>query len=444
MWSFLFSCASPPPPALPEAPKLTCDWEAEGTYATEDHALFAEIPFPFMEIWGVEPGGISSATQPQLEGRNVEVWRDLRRGGQTPWRSITVEIPGTVTQLSAGCSSSRSATGLVVQGVVPVRGPRMVELLSHRTEDSLGVALPSRSEFPQAWMLVSAYAAKQGRVRVYGSGDPAGAFPSWIEVAGGCSLVDVNVTDVRTVEITGAPEQLLLSAREGTVWARLRPGTVLRQDSAVYSDKAAWIYLPADTNLTLQMDGDWRVLCANTGNPACAQPTTSQLTLGHGGPTLRLTAPRGRVLLYQPPASVEDRLTDCSPPWHNPAVGKEFLRLLATGPLHEPCGDFGNRQCWDMSRVRTDPGITVLDPAPGSDLTGSHPVRIRVHDLDAESLSFELDGAPIPTCPDDTSLDDGISDTCTLDTTGLAGPHTFRVTVHFLGGDTSEYTYRYR
>lgn len=89
------------------------------------------------------------------------------------------------------------------------------------------------------------------------------------------------------------------------------------------------------------------------------------------------------------------------------------------------------------------PGITVLSPRPGKDLNGYRKVVILVRNIDAEYLSYELDGSAIPACPDDAGIADGVSDTCVLDATAWSGSHTLKVTVHFTDGSTSDYEYRY-
>lgn len=351
---FLLACPgpSPPPPALetPPAAPPVCDWSTEGTLEVSDTVAFAKIPFSPVEF--STPGAIDFAPD-EMESRTLEVWRELRRVNEGPWRSVSLDVAGAVTQIWAGCPAAPSTTGVIVQGAVPHGGRPISEVLTRRvTNDSVMVTLPSGSLIPDTWMLANAYAAPGGLVRVTGHGAAAGARPSRIGLLGACGHAEADVAAFEQVTLTGSPEAFSLSARDGTVWARLTPGVALREASTVRSDKAAWVELPVGIDAVVTMEGEWRVLCANATHPECEAPRTSKLTLGHGGPELRFEAPRGRVVLYDEPAMISDPLSDCSPSWRAPAAGQAFLRALATHALNESCGDFADERCWDVSGLR--------------------------------------------------------------------------------------------
>jgi len=95
--------------------------------------------------------------------------------------------------------------------------------------------------------------------------------------------------------------------------------------------------------------------------------------------------------------------------------------------------------------VAMTPSISVLSPRPGKELSGVRRMIIQVRDPDIDYLSFLVDGAPVPTCPDDAGLTDGISDACLLQASGWSSPsdHTVEITAHFSDGTTASSRVRY-
>jgi hypothetical protein len=68
-----------------------------------------------------------------------------------------------------------------------------------------------------------------------------------------------------------------------------------------------------------------------------------------------------------------------------------------------------------------------------------------VRDPDIVHLSFQIDGATVPTCPDDGGLADGISDACILPAVGWTGTsdHRVEITAHFTDDTTAITQVRY-
>lgn len=95
--------------------------------------------------------------------------------------------------------------------------------------------------------------------------------------------------------------------------------------------------------------------------------------------------------------------------------------------------------------VAITPVLSILSPRPGKELSGRRRVHVIVRDPDVTHLSYELDGATIGSCPDDSALDDGISDACLLDTKSWvdADDHELSVTAHHSEGTTFSVTGRY-
>lgn len=94
--------------------------------------------------------------------------------------------------------------------------------------------------------------------------------------------------------------------------------------------------------------------------------------------------------------------------------------------------------------VAISPGISVVSPRPGKKLTGFRRLVVLVRDIGALRLSYQVDGVAVSSCPDDTSLADGISDTCVINATGWSSTaeHTVHVTAEF--ADATEVTWEYR
>jgi hypothetical protein len=66
--------------------------------------------------------------------------------------------------------------------------------------------------------------------------------------------------------------------------------------------------------------------------------------------------------------------------------------------------------------VAVTPLASILAPRSGKELSGLHRVYVLVRDPDVLNVSYMIDGASSADCPTDANLEDGISDTCVLDT----------------------------
>lgn len=95
--------------------------------------------------------------------------------------------------------------------------------------------------------------------------------------------------------------------------------------------------------------------------------------------------------------------------------------------------------------VAMTPSISVLSPRPGKELSGMRRLLVQVRDPDIQRLSFQIDGATVPTCPDDVGLADGISDACILPAVGWTGTsdHRVEITAHFTDDTTAITQVRY-
>jgi len=95
--------------------------------------------------------------------------------------------------------------------------------------------------------------------------------------------------------------------------------------------------------------------------------------------------------------------------------------------------------------VAITPSISVLSPRPGKELSGVRRLVVQVRDPNAVYLSYTVDGAPTPSCPEDQGLADGISDSCCLQAAGWSGPddHIVEITTHYSDGGTSATRVRY-
>ena len=108
-------------------------------------------------------------------------------------------------------------------------------------------------------------------------------------------------------------------------------------------------------------------------------------------------------------------------------------------------GDALSASITKLRGVAITPVMSVLSPRPGKEISGRRRVHVLVRDPDVQKLTYQLDGAAIGSCPDETALDDGIGDACLLDSKGWvdADDHELTVTAHNSDGSTFMVTARY-